>query len=391
MVLTQTRILLSKLKFLSFDIVRFTAGLVWRKALNRHQSIEILQDYIVSQYQDQPLAVKPCQSVDQVITLSLEKINSPGHLTPNEIQFEPNYVWQIPENKTFKSLSLSRSGIAILNNKYLLDLDYGNTSGYKESPIKFKTVEYSLVVAPWSHLTSFSYFGFVALILTKLCRIENALGQEIWQNAKLCYPLYHTNYEKEYLQKLGIPDIALVDTRNKGLKIKAKTLILANNQTHVNRISPHDIQLLRNRLIPDQKGENYRKLFFPRRGKRIIENEAEVRALLIEFGFEIIEDINRTVEEQITLYQSASVIIAPHGAGLTNLLWCNPGTQVIELFYGGYQKAGFYYICQVLGLNYSCIFDHDYSVENFVNQFHNMKIDVKVLQKRLKEIIIIKS
>lgn len=386
MVSTQFRILLSKLKFFSFDILRFTASLVWRKALNRNQSIEMLKEYIIDQYQDQPLPIVPCESVDQRTTLSLENFNNPEKLTPKTIQFETNYVWQVQENKTLKSLSLSRSGIAILNNKYLLDLDYGNTSGYKESPLKFKTVEYPLVVAPWSHLTSFSYFGFVGLILAKLCRIENALGQEIWQNAKLCYPLYHTHYEKEYLQKLGIPDIALVDTRNKGLKIKAKSLILANNQTHVNRISPHDIQLLRNRLIPQNKSENHRKLFFPRRGKRIIENEAEVRELLINFGFEIIEDINRSVDEQIALYQSASVIIAPHGAGLTNLLWCHPGTQVIELLYGGYRKAGFYYICQVLSLNYSCIVDNDYSVENFVNQFHNIKVDLKLLKQTLNDL-----
>jgi len=36
--------------------------------------------------------------------------------------------------------------------------------------------------------------------------------------------------------------------------------------------------------------------------------------------------------EQVELFYNANIIIAPHGAGLTNILFCDKGTTVIELF-----------------------------------------------------------
>ena len=35
--------------------------------------------------------------------------------------------------------------------------------------------------------------------------------------------------------------------------------------------------------------------------------------------------------DQAQTFAEATHIVSPHGAGLTNLLWCEPGTKVIEL------------------------------------------------------------
>jgi capsular polysaccharide biosynthesis protein len=40
---------------------------------------------------------------------------------------------------------------------------------------------------------------------------------------------------------------------------------------------------------------------------------------------------NMTIKEQMKTFAEASHIVAAHGAGLTNLLWCQPGTKVIEI------------------------------------------------------------
>lgn len=39
-----------------------------------------------------------------------------------------------------------------------------------------------------------------------------------------------------------------------------------------------------------------------------------------------------TAEETIKAMQEASLVIAPHGAGLSNIYLCNPGTEIIELY-----------------------------------------------------------
>ena len=38
-----------------------------------------------------------------------------------------------------------------------------------------------------------------------------------------------------------------------------------------------------------------------------------------------------TIKEQVRIFAEATHVLATHGAGLVNTLWCKPGTKVIEL------------------------------------------------------------
>ncbi|MEW6491814.1 MAG: glycosyltransferase family 61 protein [Cyanobacteriota bacterium] len=383
---SRVRVLLFKVKLLSRQALHFLLG-VWRQSLDRASSIQILEGSIVYKKQHQPLDGSPFESsVVPTTNLNLKALNNPENAEKNEIYFETDYVWKLDVNESIISLQLCSSGTALVNQKFLLDLDYGTSAALRDFPIKLQQVEYPLVVAPWSHFFG-GYYSFVAWVLAKLCRIEEALGQDIWQEAKVCYPLFNSKYEWQYLSKLGLPKDSLIDTRNKDLRIRAKSLILANNQTQINRVSPYDIELLRNRFCQPINGLKKKRIFLPRRSRRVLTNEAEVRDLLKDFGFEVAEDVSRTVDEQISLFQEASVIVGVHGAGLTNLLWCDPGTKVIELFYSGYTKPGFYYFCKVLGLEYSCVFDEAIAEDHFANQFHDMTINVKTLKMELERIL----
>ncbi len=96
-----------------------------------------------------------------------------------------------------------------------------------------------------------------------------------------------------------------------------------------------------------------------------MKNETQLREVLKEFGFEILSDISRTVDRQIRLFAEAQVVVGPHGAGFTNLLWCQPGTKVMEFFYAGYTPPFFYYIGQLLGLEYSCTVDDSDASEDW--------------------------
>ncbi len=56
-----------------------------------------------------------------------------------------------------------------------------------------------------------------------------------------------------------------------------------------------------------------------------------VVALLAEHGFEAIFMEDLSLAEQIRLMGETAVLLAPHGAGLTNMMFCAPGTQVVEI------------------------------------------------------------
>jgi hypothetical protein len=74
------------------------------------------------------------------------------------------------------------------------------------------------------------------------------------------------------------------------------------------------------------------KLFVLRRGKtRGIINQDELAENLMCRGWVAIDLEEYSIERQVALFANASHIIAEHGAALTNLLWCRPGTKVLEL------------------------------------------------------------
>jgi capsular polysaccharide biosynthesis protein len=62
-----------------------------------------------------------------------------------------------------------------------------------------------------------------------------------------------------------------------------------------------------------------------------------------------------TLADQARLFASASHIVAPHGAGLANLIFCNPGVSICELHMKGYLNWCFRRLGGVRGVNYGCI------------------------------------
>ncbi|AYD67196.1 glycosyltransferase family 61 protein [Achromobacter sp. B7] len=75
-----------------------------------------------------------------------------------------------------------------------------------------------------------------------------------------------------------------------------------------------------------------RKIYAGRSGGiRQLTNQQELEAALAARGFEIMRTDGLDVQTQITIFREAEVIIAPTGAQLTNLVWVEPGTQVIVL------------------------------------------------------------
>jgi capsular polysaccharide biosynthesis protein len=89
---------------------------------------------------------------------------------------------------------------------------------------------------------------------------------------------------------------------------------------------------LRRRLRVRPPSPRPRKLFLSRRraGVRRLLNEDEVVSAL-DSDFELVEPEALTVRQQATLFSEANVVVAPHGAGLTNLLFCASPTPVVEL------------------------------------------------------------
>ena len=60
-------------------------------------------------------------------------------------------------------------------------------------------------------------------------------------------------------------------------------------------------------------------------------NENECINLLDTLNFKLIDPSKLSLSQQVEAFSTAEIILGPHGAGLTHIMFCNPGTKVIEI------------------------------------------------------------
>jgi hypothetical protein len=87
----------------------------------------------------------------------------------------------------------------------------------------------------------------------------------------------------------------------------------------------------------------------------ILINETEVRDALVGYGFVPVRPEDMSVADQVRLFRGAETVVAPHGAALTNLGFCRPGTRIIELLPDAFCNWCFRNLAGLLQLDYDCV------------------------------------
>lgn len=124
-----------------------------------------------------------------------------------------------------------------------------------------------------------------------------------------------------------------------------------------------------------------KKIYINRRDAtslRYIINLKEVEDILEKENFSSITLSNYSFSDQIALFNNADKIIGLHGAGFANLIFCKPGTKVIEL---KPNTAGD--IIKNLAIKNNLIYD-DISCETKTIKLNNQEGDVYIEPKILK-------
>lgn len=86
--------------------------------------------------------------------------------------------------------------------------------------------------------------------------------------------------------------------------------------------------------------------------QRPMSNEADLIALMRDAGVRIVVPGRLSVAEQARLFRGARLVIGPHGAGLTNIGFCQPGALVWELVPRQHPNSCFAMMAQSAGLHY---------------------------------------
>jgi hypothetical protein len=178
------------------------------------------------------------------------------------------------------------------------------------------------------------------------------------------------SYVHEYLDLLGIPrsqqivaqtnTIYQADTvyfatpflmepiPKKLLLALRKELLSAAKERHPSR------QYNNNLIIVIQRRENNRRI------QNLPELINMLKATFDHKGYEtIVFDANMNISEQIILFNNARVVIGVMASGLTNILYTNPGTHVIEIRQDitipGHGAEWCWWLASAIGLNYWAI------------------------------------
>ncbi len=121
------------------------------------------------------------------------------------------------------------------------------------------------------------------------------------------------------------------------------------------RFRPELLRPVRDAMAPAlPKAERNRRIYISRaraRFRRLL-NEDEIWPMLEARGFErtFMEDLS--FEEQVELMRRTEFLVAPHGAGLTNMMFCAEGTKVVEIASPYFPNPNFYALSQAMGHSY---------------------------------------
>nr|WP_220572379.1 glycosyltransferase family 61 protein [Gluconobacter oxydans] len=201
------------------------------------------------------------------------------------------------------------------------------------------------------------YFNFIIKDFNKIKVVELDHGEFVRADHLLyCNTLLG---RAEYLQNWVLPDPSLILERIPFKeKILQKTgLSLLRQQEKLLYISRQDTKT------------------------RPILNEEELIKRLQAIGFDILVSTGMPIYDQIRIFREAKIVVAGHGAGVSNMLYAHPGTILVELIQASYLNIGPMRLSQIAGCQY-------YSILSFKDGDNDgWYVDIENVENKIKEFL----
>jgi capsular polysaccharide biosynthesis protein len=198
-----------------------------------------------------------------------------------------------------------------------------------------------------------------------------------------------TRFQKESLELLGLDSHRLITDANLHLEAAALAIpslpAVSGNQPRwacdflrksFLKHLPRDVPARRRIYVSRQKG-----------GTRHLVNEPDLLPMLEKRGFERVFLEERPFLEQVRLFNEAEIVVSTHGSGLANLVFCRPGTAVVELFSPNYMNVMYWALSDRVGLTYYFLKgEGDVSRERGRRVHEDLLIDVLKVAKLLDQV-----
>jgi capsular polysaccharide biosynthesis protein len=108
-------------------------------------------------------------------------------------------------------------------------------------------------------------------------------------------------------------------------------------------------------------------------------NEDSIITMLQSYNFKIIVPGKFSINEQIKIFANAKYIVAPHGMGITNILFRRGDFTLVEIFPDGWTRNCYFRMTQLLNGKYRGVFLPSFNNDN------DLKVDIDILKNIIEE------
>ncbi len=165
--------------------------------------------------------------------------------------------------------------------------------------------------------------------------------------------------------------------------IYSKYLCFTQYHAYSGFICNNDIEIvkhcIKDKYLRDISNKNNKKRIYISRRKaseRRLANEIELEKELKKIGFTIVFNEDMNLVDQIRLFSNVKIVVSPHGAGLSNIIWSNGFIKVLEIFPSNFVNDCYARLAVQLGN----IYDYDIC-SRFTG--YNYKININSVLKKL--------
>ncbi len=219
------------------------------------------------------------------------------------------------------------------------------------NPVKYDQ-RVAVIATAWSNV----YFHWMLDVLPRIDLLRRA-GMLSSIDA-FVLPEITQSFQRESLDRLGIEEARRIEAVDPWrFHLLASELIVPSLPSRLDAPQRWACEFLRNQFgrVVQAGKRSGRRLYLSRsnaRGRRVL-NEKGVLGSLLPLGFELILLDEMSLEEQATLLMEAACVVGPHGAGLTNIVFCRAGTVVVDVFAPSYFNPCYWVIANEIGLVYA--------------------------------------
>lgn len=221
---------------------------------------------------------------------------------------------------------------------------------YYKIPLKYSGNTFSFISGGYG---TNNYFHWLFDFISRLYFLEKTGFLDII-DYYIVPPLFDRDFQRESLKIFDIKDEQIIYVQTVK-HIEAEILFFTSHPRN-ELIDDWICRFLQEKFLHHLKikPENKKLLYISRRDtiKRGIINEDELIDFLKGLNFSVVTLNGRSIKEQAALFNGADFIISLHGASLANLVFCNSGTRVLEIFPKNYVYPLYCDIANKMNLDY---------------------------------------